>query len=140
MTTQPDINGPATGTWAWAVQRELDSLQRTMEQRYTELATRMDKVVSATEYGADKRAAAQQQVATIEKLTDLEKDIQIHNKDVSDSIERLRILISDEKKTRERERKEDQEKKQAQNRYIISAILLPIIITIIQLVGSMKMS
>lgn len=139
MTTQPDINGPATGTWAWAVQRELDSLQRTMEQRYTELATRIDKVVSTTEYGADKRAAAQQQVSTIEKLTDLERDIQLFKKDADDKIEKLRVALVAEKDTRERERKEDQEKKQAQTRWMVSVILIPIIITIVQLIGTFKL-
>lgn len=145
MTIPMDNTGPPAGTWAWAIQREIDNLQRTNEARYAELATRIDRVVSATEYGADKRAADQQHRALLERLSGVEKDIEILKKELIDRIDSLRkdhdsdvdkvvLLLDTEKNTRE----EEENKRKDKHRWLIAAVLIPTILVIAQIIVTLK--
>ncbi|APC46426.2 hypothetical protein HWB05_gp163 [Streptomyces phage BRock] len=140
-----DNTGPPSGTWAWAIQREIDNLQRTNEARYAELATRIDRVVSATEYGADKRAADQQHRALLERLSGVEKDIEILKKELIDRIDSLRkdhdsdvdkvvLLLDTEKNTRE----EEENKRRDKHRWLIAAVMIPIVLVIAQIIVTLK--
>ncbi len=147
--TNPLETGPASGTWAWAIQREIDNLQKTVESRYSELNSRIDRVVSGTEYNADKRAAEQQHTGLIDRLSLIDKDVELFKRDINDRLEVLRkdhdadidkvgLLLDTEKKTREADRKEDrqalEETANAQiekKRWLIAAIMVPIAIAMI---------
>lgn len=145
MTIPMDNTGPPTGTWAWAIQREIDNLQRTNEARYAELTTRIDRVVSATEYGADKRAADQQHRALLERLSGVEKDLEIMRKEFNDRMESARkdhdsdvdkvvLLLDTERNTRE----EDETKRQERQRWLIAAVMVPIILVVVQIIVTLK--
>lgn len=145
MTLPMDNTGPPSGTWAWAIQREIDNLQRTNEARYAELATRIDRVVSSTEYGADKRAADQQHRALLERLSGVEKDIEILKKELTDRIDSLRkdhdsdvdkviLLLDTEKNTRE----EEENKRRERHRWLIAAVMIPIVLVIAQIIVTLK--
>ncbi len=151
MTNPMETSGPASGTWAWAIQREIDNLQKTMEARYSELSQRIDRVVSSTEYNADKRAQEQQHTAVLDKISGLDKDVEIFKRDFSDRLEVLRkdhdadidkvgLLLDTEKKTREADRKEDQQALEMtanaqieKKRWLIAAIMVPIAIAMVPL-------
>ncbi len=151
--TNPMETGPASGTWAWAIQREIDNLQKTMETRYAELSARIDRVVSATEYNADKRASEQQHTAVLDRISNLDKDVDLFKREYNDRLEILRkehdtdidkvgILLDTEKKTREADRKEDlrnaEEDKERmataqveRKRWLIAAVLIPTMVALV---------
>lgn len=151
--TNPIDTGPASGTWAWAVQREIDNLQRTMESRHAELAARIDRVVSSTEYSADKRAAEQQYRTLLERLGGIDKDVELFKRDFTDRLEALRkehdtdidkvgLLLDTEKKTREADRREDhksleEDRERAasaqveKKRWLIAAVLIPTLVALV---------
>lgn len=147
--TNPIETGPASGTWAWAIQREIDNLQKTVDSRYAELSSRIDRVVSGTEYNADKRALDQQHTAVLDKISNLDKDVEIFKREFQDRLEVLRkehdadldkvgLLLDTEKKTREADRKEDREALEAtanaqieKKRWLVAAIMVPIAIALI---------
>ncbi|WPH58298.1 hypothetical protein SEA_LUCKYSOCKE_62 [Streptomyces phage LuckySocke] len=149
--TNPIDTGPASGTWAWAIQREIDNLQKTMESRYSELSQRIDRVVSGTEYNADKRAQEQQHTALLDRIGSIDKDVEIFKRDFSDRLEVLRkdhdadidkvgLLLDTEKKTREADRKEDRQAIEdtanaqiEKKRWLIAAVMIPIAIALIPL-------
>ncbi len=149
--TNPMETGPASGTWAWAIQREIDNLQKTLETRYAELSTRIDKVVSATEYNADKRAQEQQHRTVIDRISSLDKDVEIFRHEFSDRLELLRkehdtdidkvgLLLDTERNTREADRREDQKaledaatKQVEKKRWLIAAVIVPTSIALIPL-------
>ncbi len=151
MTNPLENAGPGSGTWAWAIQREIDTLQKTMETRYAELSTRIDRVVSGTEYNADKRATEQQHSVLVERVSNVDKEVEIFKRDFNDRIEVLRkehdadidkvgLLLDTEKKTRESDRKEDHkamdEAANAQiekKRWLVAAILVPTAIALFPL-------
>lgn len=151
MTNPMETSGPASGTWAWAIQREIDNLQKTMESRYAELSSRIDRVVSSTEYNADKRALDNQHTAVLDKISGLDKDVELFKRDFNDRLEVLRkehdadidkvgLLLDTEKKTREADRKEDQQALEAtanaqieKKRWLIAAILIPVAIAMLPL-------
>lgn len=150
--TNPIDTGPASGTWAWAIQREIDNLQKTMETRYSELSARIERVVSGTEYNADKRALDQQHTALLDKIGNIDKDVEIFKREFHDRLELLRkehdadldkvgLLLDTEKKTREADRKEDQQALEAtasaqieKKRWLVAAVMIPIAIALIPLV------
>ncbi len=149
--TNPIDTGPASGTWAWAIQREIDNLQKTMETRYSELSARIERVVSGTEYNADKRALDQQHTALLDKIGSIDKDVEIFKREFHDRLELLRkehdadldkvgLLLDTEKKTREADRKEDQQALEdtanaqiEKKRWLIAAVMIPIAIALIPL-------
>lgn len=114
MTTQPDPQ------WSWAVQSELDSLKRGTEQRLSELSSRIDKTVSGVEYTADKRFQDLQLATITDKLDDLETAIQ------------------NETITRVSEQKDDMRSRQTQFRWMISAVLVPIVLAVMDLMLNKK--
>lgn len=151
MTNPMETSGPASGTWAWAIQREIDNLQKTMESRYSELSQRIDRVVSGTEYNADKRAQEQYAAAVLDRINGIDKDVEIFKRDFSDRLEVLRkdhdadidkvgLLLDTEKKTREADRKEDQQALETtanaqieKKRWLIAAVMIPIAIAMVPL-------
>lgn len=153
--TNPMETGPASGTWAWAIQREIDNLQKTLDTRYAELSSRIDKVVSATEYNADKRASEQHTSSLLERITGIDKDVEFFKREVNDRLEILRkehdtdidkvgLLLDTEKKTREADRKEDlrnaeEERERAasaqveKKRWLVAAVLIPTMVALVPL-------
>lgn len=149
--TNPMETGPASGTWAWAIQREIDNLQKTLETRYAELSTRIDKVVSATEYNADKRAQEQQHRTVLDRISLLDKDVEIFHREFNDRLEILRkehdadidkvgLLLDTERNTREADRREDQRaledasaKQVEKKRWLIAAVIIPTSVALIPL-------
>lgn len=150
--TNPIETGPASGTWAWAIQREIDNLQKTIESRYAELSSRIDRVVSSTEYNADKRALDNQHTAVLDKISSLDKDVELFKRDFHDRLEVLRkdhdadidkvgLLLDTEKKTREADRKEDRQAlddttnaQVEKKRWLIAAVMIPIAIAMVPLI------
>lgn len=94
---------------AWAVQRELDGLRNDTDQHVLNLNTKIDKTVTQTEYAADKR------------LLDLKFST------VNDKIAEV-----------DKAQKEDMRERRVQFRWLISAILIPISLTVMELLLNKK--
>lgn len=118
MTTQPDPH--TVGTWSWAVQSELDGLKRGTEQRLHDMSAKIDNAVSSVEYTADKR------------FTGLQFDT------VNDKIDDLETAIQSEITNRITDQKEDIKTRQAQFRWMISAVLVPIVLAVMDLMLNKK--
>lgn len=160
MTNPMDNLGPAAGTWAWSFQREMDNLHRLIETRYAELSTRIDKVVSSTEYSADKRAAEQQHMSLVSRLGDMDKEVQLFKRDTNEKLEILRkehdadidkvgLLLNTEKSTREAERIEDLKEVAAahemadaarveKKRWLTASIVVPVLVMLVPLIWALK--
>ena len=160
MTNPMENLGPAAGTWAWSLQREMDTLHRLIETRYSELSTRIDKVVSSTEYSADKRTAEQQHMSLVERLGDMDKEVELFKRDTSERLETIRkehdvdidkvgLLLNTEKSTREAERLEDLKKVAAahesadsarveKKRWLTASVVIPVLVMLIPLIWALK--
>lgn len=140
--TQPDPNAPSNGTWSWAVQRELDGLQRSIDQRLIELSGRVDKSVSSTEYTADKRGSDLERQGLREKIADVDKDLEAFKADIRRTLDgsridnltehaRLEKLITDEVARRLAQREEDERARRSNLRWIIGIVIIPVIMIIV---------
>lgn len=153
--TNPLEASTASVAWAWAIQRELDNLQKTINSRYAELSVRLDKVVSSTEYIADKRAEDQQHSLLLDRVNSLSRDVELFKRNFNERLESIRrehdididkigLLLDAEKKTREADRKEDHkewedDKERAslaqveKKRWLIAAVILPTVLALVSL-------
>lgn len=143
--TQPDPNAPSNGTWSWAVQRELDGLQRSTDQRLSDLSGRIDKSVSSLEYIADKRGSDLERQGLREKIVDVEKDLEAFKVDTRRDHEgsrrdnvvehaRLEKLITDESSKRIKQREEDAKARRSNLRWVIGIVIIPVIMIIVTIV------
>jgi len=139
MTTQPD--GPA---WSGAVQRELDALQRSVDTRFADFTNRLDKLLTLTEYQADKRSSEIRLDNINEKVHDTEKDLDVLKRELRDSLELLRREILAERARfetaiqRETDERKDQhtsylQEKKEQFRWFVSLVMIPIAIAVVDL-------
>lgn len=120
MTMQPDQFTSQGERWSWAVQRELDGFQRTMDNKFAEMANRIDKGISNVEYVADKRSADIQLANVLQQIAELKKD------------------LDDEINERKKSAAEAQAARQSQFRWFVSMILVPIVLVVVQLLMSSK--
>ena len=143
MTTQPE------NTWSGAVQRELDGLHRNVETRFTEFSSRLDKLLTLTEYYADKRSSDIRFENLTEKVDDSENDIADLKRELRDSFESLRrdILaerqryegaIDHETETRQNEYKGFIKARQEQFRWLVSMVMIPLVIAVVDLLTFKK--
>lgn len=100
---------PSAPNIAWAVQRELDGLRNDTDQHVLNLNTKIDKAVTQTEYAADKRLLDLKFSTVTDKITEVEKA-----------------------------QKEDLRERRVQFRWLISAILIPISLTVMELLLNKK--
>lgn len=160
MTNPMENLGPAAGTWAWSLQREMDTLHRLIETRYAELSTRIDKVVSSTEYNADKRTSEQQHMGLVERVADVDKEVELFKRDTIDRLDTIRkehdvdidkvgLLLNTEKSTREAERIEDLKKlalaheaandaRVEKKRWLLASVVIPVLIMVLPLIWALK--
>jgi len=124
MTIQPD--SPA---WSGAVQRELDGVQRS----FAEFTSRLDKLLTLTEYHADMRAVEIRLSNTLEKVQDTEKDFETLKRELRESYNSLRTEIAEEVRNRQSDHKEYVKARQSQFRWLISMVMIPIAIALVQL-------
>lgn len=147
MTTQPDPN--ASGAWSWAVQRELDSLKNETNTRLADMVTRANNSVTNVEYIADKRATDLQLNNLKDSIHDVEKDVTVLKTDMIKVVDeqkrdnalehqRLDKAIQDETAARVQQQKEDASARQSQFRWIISAILVPVVLAVMDLLLNKK--
>jgi hypothetical protein len=115
---QPDQT--TSERWSWAVQRELDGFQRTVDNKFAELANRVDKSVSTVEYVADKRAVDIQRDNILQHIADIKKDLE------------------DEIRERKHAHEEYVKSRQSQFRWFVSMIIIPVVLGVVQLVMSSK--
>lgn len=148
MTTQPDPNA-SSNAWSWTVQRELDDLKRGTNQRLENMATRVGSSVSNVEYVADKRTSDLQILTIKDKMDDIESDISTVKADMvksHDELKRdnaaehssLRQAIQAETLAREKQTEKDVTARQSQFRWMISAVLVPIVLAIMDLMLNKK--
>jgi hypothetical protein len=141
MTTQPE-----TQQWSGAVQRELDGLQRNVETRFTDFSSRLDKLLTLTEYYADKRSSDIRFENLNEKVHDSEDDIESLTREMRESLESLRrdilaererytTAISTETTTRQTEHKSYIKARQEQFRWLVSLVMIPIAIALVDLLA-----
>lgn len=139
MTTQPE-----TPQWSGAVQRELDGLQRNVESRFTDFSSRLDHLLTKLEYDADKRSTDIRFNNLNEKVQDSEDDIDALKTEVRESFESLRrdilteraryeAAISNETRTRQNEHTGYIQARQEQFRWLVSLVMIPIGIAIVDL-------
>lgn len=144
MPTQP--NAP---NWSEAVQRELDSLQRNVDTRFVDFSSRLDRLLTLTEYYADKRSSDIRFENINEKIEDTENDITALRLDLRNSFESLRRDLMKErnryetslnKETTERKKEHSDylKSRQSQFRWLISMVMIPITIAIVDLIVSKK--
>lgn len=147
MTTQP--NPDASGAWSWAVQRELDSLKQETNTRLADMATRASSAVTNVEYIADKRFVELQLNNLKDSINDVEKDITTLKTDMTKVVDeqkrdntiehqRLDKAIQDEAVARVQQQKEDAKARQSQFRWIISAVLVPVVLAVMELLLNKK--
>lgn len=144
MTSQP--NAP---DWSGAVQRELDSLQRIVDTRFVDFSSRLDRLLTLTEYYADKRSSDIRFDNANEKIDDNETDISALKLDLRNSFEALRHDIMEErnryeravdKETTDRKKQHNDylKARQSQFRWLVSMVMIPITIAIIDLIVSKR--
>lgn len=125
MTTQPE--------WSGAVQRELDGVNT----RFAEFSTRLDKLLTLTEYQSDKRVVDIRFENLNEKVDDNEKDIEKLKEDVRQSFQQLRnevfTALQAESEDRKKAMKEFIEAKKSQFRWLVSMVMIPIGIALVEL-------
>lgn len=140
---------PETPTWSGAVQRELDGLQRNVETRFTDFSSRLDKLLTLTEYYADKRSSDIRFENLNEKVEDSEHDIDDLRREIRDSFESLRRDITAERtryeqaignETNERKTQHTSylKARQEQFRWLMSMVMIPIAIAIVSLLVTKK--
>lgn len=143
MTTQPE------NQWSGAVQRELDGLQRNVDIRFTDFTSRLDKLLTLTEYYADKRSSDIRFDNLNEKVDDSEQDIETLKRDLRDSFESLRrdlllereryeAAIGHESQTRQNEYQSFIKARQEQFRWLVSMIMIPLALAIVDLLTTKK--
>jgi hypothetical protein len=139
MSTVPDTNA-----WSGAVQRELDALQRSTDVRFVEFSTRLDKLLTLTEYHADLRGSDIRNQNISEKIHDSELDITALKTELRQSLDLLRNEIQAERTRFElalaretEERKEEHssylKEKKEQFRWFVSLVMIPLAIAIVDL-------
>lgn len=126
MTTQPE--------WSGAVQRELDGLQRSVDQRFADFSNRLDKLLTLTEYYADKRGLDLRFTNINEKLEDSENDLRLLATEVRQSLADLRNAISNEGKERDKAFTKVADERKSQFRWLVSMVMIPIAVAIVDLV------
>jgi hypothetical protein len=135
---------PETPTWSGAVQRELDGLQRNVETRFTDFSSRLDRLLTLTEYYADKRSSDIQFSNLNEKVEDSEHDIENIKRDLRESLESLRRDIQAERERyeqaigRETNARQTQhtgylKARQEQFRWLMAMVMIPIAIAVVDL-------
>lgn len=160
MTNPIDNYGSGTGAWAWTIQREMDNLHRLIEDRYTELSSRLDKVVGSAEYAADNRTRESQRTDLLERISNLDEDVEDFRREIYDKIDDLRrefdadiekvasILEMEKKNREETVLREKLENAQAQEnaraaraekrKWIIASILIPVLVALIPIIQALK--
>jgi chromosome segregation ATPase len=135
---------PEIPTWSGAVQRELDGLQRNVETRFTDFSSRLDKLLTLTEYYADKRSADIRFDNLKEKVDDSETDIESLKRELRQSFESLRqdilkereryeAAITNETDARQTEHRGYIAARQSQFRWLVSMVMIPIAVAIVDL-------
>lgn len=143
MTTPPE------NTWSGAVQRELDSVHRNVDSRFTDFSNRLDRLLTLTEYYADKRSSDIRFDNINEKIEDSEHDIEVLQRELRESFESLRRdLISERERyesaighettTRQEEYKNFIKARQEQFRWLVSMIMIPLAIALVDLLATKK--
>jgi len=135
--------------WSGAVQRELDSLQRSVDSRFVDFSSRLDKLLSQIEYSADKRSLDIRFVNTNEKIDDLEVDVENIKRDFRHLFDTFKTDLLSERSRYERaiaKEREDRKKqhedylkaRQSQFRWLVSMVMIPITIAVVTLWTSKK--
>jgi hypothetical protein len=131
MTTQPETN------WSGSVQRELDGLQRSVDNRFTDVLTRLDKLVTLTEYQADKRVTDIQLQGINDKIDDNETDLATFHHELKEALNTLRhevmAAIAAERDDRSKSIKEYIDAKKSQFRWLVSMVMIPLGIALVDL-------
>jgi Zn-dependent M32 family carboxypeptidase len=133
-----------TPNWSGAVQRELDAVQRNTELRFTDFANRLDKLLTLTEYYADKRLSETRFDNLHEKVEDSEHDIDSLRTELRNSIESLRrdilaertrseTALNAEKQERKTEQAEYVSARKELFRWVVSMIMIPIALALVSL-------
>ena len=137
MPTQPNEQN-----WSGAVQRELDGLQRSVDTRFADFSTRLDKLLTLTEYYADKRAVDIRFENLTEKVHDAETDLYALKTETREAYNSLRVevlaAISREREERKTAIKEFIESKKSQFRWLVSMVMIPVAVAIVDLIVSKK--
>jgi hypothetical protein len=140
--TQPDPNAPSSGSWSWAVQRELDGLQRSIDQRLSDMTNQITKLVSITEYLADKRGLDLELRGLREKIVDVEKDLETFKADVRRALDefrrdnsldhaRLERAIAEEVSARHTERITESNSRRSTLRWVIGIVIIPVVMIVV---------
>lgn len=135
--------------WSGAVQRELDSLQRSVDARFVDFSSRLDKLLSQIEYSADKRSLDIRFENANEKIEDVELDIEalkadsrnLFNTFKADLLaERARYERAIAKETEDRKKSHEDylKARQSQFRWLVSMVMIPITIAVVTLWTSHK--
>lgn len=131
--TQPDVQA-----WSGAVQRELDGLQRNTDTRFADLSARLDKLLTLTQYEADKRSFDIRFDNLTERSHDAERDLESVKNEIKEALNLLRKEIIAERTARETQHKDFLADKKSQFRWLVSMVMIPIGIAVVTLIMSKK--
>lgn len=128
MTTQPENT-----SWSGAVQRELDSVQRSVDSRFADLTNRLEKLLTLTEYNSDKRLSELQFRNLQEKIDDVESAIVELRREVIAERTRYENALAEEVRNRQTEHNTYIQQRQQYFRWTVSMVMIPIAIALVQL-------
>lgn len=140
---------PNTPDWSGAVQRELDSLQRSVDTRFVDFSSRLDRLLTLTEYYADKRSSDIRFENINEKIENADDDIETLKLDLRNSFESFRQdiiaeriryekAIDKETSNRKKEHADYLKARQSQFRWLVSMVMIPLTIAVIDLIMAKK--
>lgn len=143
MTTQPD---PTNG-WGWSDRREIDNRLIIAEQHLNDLTNRLDRLLSVSEYNADKRTSEVITHTLQDKLAELEVKVREFVKEqrelviairreIAQGDENLHQEILQEAASRRKQQEEEHKARQSQMRFLVSVILVPTVLAVVQLLMS----
>jgi seryl-tRNA synthetase len=133
MTTQPEPQA-----WSGAVTRELDGVQT----RFNDFSNRLDKLLTLTEYHADRRVDDLKFANLSEKIDDNETDLQTIHRELRESFATLKhevqTALTRETDERNRSIKEYIDAKKSQFRWLVSMVMIPLGIALVELLVPKK--
>lgn len=133
MTTQTNTPG-----WSAVVQRELDSLQRSVDTRFVDFSSRLNGLLPTNEFLADKRSSHIRFDNIKEKINDCVTDLDNLKREILGEIEKLETAIAKEASDRKKEHKDYIKARQSQFRWLVSMVMIPLTIAIVDLLMSKK--
>ena len=136
---------PENTSWSGAVQRELDGLNRSVDSRFVDLNSRLDKLLPLNEYNSDKRLFDLQFHNLEEKIDDVERDLETQKTEFRNAINELHrevaaeraryeAALASEVSNRQKDHNTYVEQRRSLFRWTVSMVMIPIALVLLQII------